>query len=413
MRGHRYDVPVKPDDADIADSAETLDAVGAPFLALVGSSLASSGEYEHAAEYLQRAANTDPLYVEAWAELARLPGYELSSADVEHVRSIPERVELDGERRAQWAGTLAAVYERAGNVESEWRYLEEMNAALRQTRPDRTGAEEVFFDDVVQHMTSDYFDSVVERSTGSATPIFVFGLPRSGTTLVEQILASHGDVRAGGEMEVTIELGVHVYRSGDRTGSYVRTLPTLSEATWGELQTMALDRYATAAGSAPRLTDKMPSNYRHIGILAALFPDAKYISMRRNPMDVAVSNYRQMYAREQGWSTSPTGLARGWLDHRRLMDHWHEHAPVEILEICYEDFVSDQQAQTERLLEFCELGWDDRCLEFHQQRRVVATASRYQVRQPMYRTSIGAWRRYEPHVAEIEAAMRSVGAPIQ
>ncbi|MEO1058199.1 MAG: sulfotransferase [Actinomycetota bacterium] len=392
--------------------AASLDPDSPQFLGMVGSAFASAGDYEQAAQFLRRAVDADPLFVIGWSELARLPDHELTPGEIEHIRSIPDRVDLDAERRAAWASALGVYYQRAGDVDQAWAWIEEMNAALRISRPSRRESEDLFLRDVFEHLDRAYFDNAAQWSTGSHVPIFIFGLPRSGTTLLEQILGSHGKVRAGGEMHTMIELGVHVYRAGDRTGSYVRSLAGLDATTWHELQSMARDAYVGGAGSAARLTDKMPSNYRHFGLMAALLPDAKYISIRRNPMDVAVSNYTQMYGKEHGWSSSPNGLAQGWADHRDLMNHWRQHAPVDVHEVRYEELVAEPRPQIERLLEFCELDWDDRCMEFHRQPGIVATASRYQVRQPIYRSAVGAWRRFERHVDPIRDALVAVGAPI-
>lgn len=174
----------------------------------------------------------------------------------------------------------------------------------------------------------------------------------------------------------------------------------------------ALETYEAIAGQLPRMTDKMPTIYLTLGLVAILFPNAKLVHVHRNPMDVCVSNYTTMFARGHAQTTDLAHLAATWSDHRTLMDHWAEVLPTPIHQVEYEALVHDPEAVTRTLLDHCELTWDPSCLDFHQNPRVVTTASRDQVPQPISTRRIGVWRRYEPHLDDLRSAHTEVGAPV-
>jgi hypothetical protein len=224
----------------------------------------------------------------------------------------------------------------------------------------------------------------------SEIPIFILGMPRSGSTLIEQILASHPGVQGGDERP---------------------DFPELLEALGGDFAALGaayVERCRALAPGAARLTDKLPGNFRHAGAIHLALPKARIIHSRRAAADTCLSCFTKLFRGEQAYTYDLGELGRYYRAYARLMAHWRAVLPASVfLEVDYEELVGDPETQTRRLLAHCGLEWDSACLAFHQTRRAVRTASAAQVRQPLHRGAIGRWRRYEtllaPLLAELEA----------
>jgi hypothetical protein len=237
----------------------------------------------------------------------------------------------------------------------------------------------------------------------SALPIVIVGMPRSGTTLVEQILASHPEVHGAGELP---ELGALATALAARTGGrYPECASAADAAAWGELGADYAAALAALAPDKARVCDKLPGNFSRLGLLRAMAPNAAIIHCRRDPLDTCYSCYSQLFAEGQPFAYEQTELGLYYREYEALMAHWHAVLPGRILEVRYEDVVGDLEGQARRLLEHCGLEWDPRCLEFHTTRRTVRTASLVQVRQPIYSSSIGRWRRHEKELAPLIEAL--------
>ncbi len=243
--------------------------------------------------------------------------------------------------------------------------------------------------------TPAFFERVRGLGLDSERPVFVFGLPRSGTTLVEQILASHPQVFGAGETRLARDHFEALPAAMGRDEPAMACLARLDSAAIQHVGQRYLDRLHALNGTALRVVDKMPDNYIYLGWLAALFPEARFIHCRRDLRDIAVScwmtNFRQIR-----WANDPDHIASRFAEYRRLMDHWRTVLPVPLLEVDYEDTVADLEGVARRLLAWCRLDWEPACLEFHKSDRPVRTASVTQVRQPIYTRSVARWRHYEP-----------------
>lgn len=246
----------------------------------------------------------------------------------------------------------------------------------------------------------------------SVEPIFVVGMPRTGTTLVERILSSHPQVLSAGELQ---HFG-HAFKrlSGSRTPR-VLDLDTLARADAIDPRELG-QRYLTSTrpitGSRPRFVDKMPLNFLYAGWIAAALPHARIVCLRRHPLDTCLSNFRQLFAVHWSYydySYDLLDTGRYWLRFDRLLRYWQQRIPGRILELSYENLVADQAGQTRNLLEFCGLPWDPACLDFHANEAPVATASAAQVRQPLYRDAVERWRRYETELAPLRDLLRAHG----
>lgn len=247
-------------------------------------------------------------------------------------------------------------------------------------------------------------DTAARSTVDSDLPIFIVGMPRSGTSLTEQILASHPRVFGAGElphMERIVSAIGHMAGDGTDPGypACMRSISTeqlteLAEKHLVELKELAGQRAQTVT----RVTDKMPNNFRHLGLIALLFPNARIIHCVRHPLDTCLSCYASQLPPVHTFSNSLDGLAVYYKQYRRLMDHWKTVLPLSIMDVVYEDLVNDQERVSRKLIAFAGLNWDDACLRFHESKRVVHTLSMDQVRQPMYRTAMNRHKRFASHL---------------
>ncbi len=261
---------------------------------------------------------------------------------------------------------------------------------------------------VIEVYTPDLFERLAEFGDPSTRPIFIVGTPRSGTTLTEQILASHRDVAGAGELS---ELGNVALGMSEAIGQSAPYPQCMSELTREVARTMA-GRYLTALAKidpdAPRVTDKMPDNFAHLGLIAVLFPNARIIHCRRDPRDTCLSIFCLNFRAFHPYFYDLGKLAEYYHLYRRRMAHWRAVLPIPMLEIDYEDTIADQEGMSRRLLAFCDLDWDDGVLAFHETERAVKTASLWQVRQPIYDRSVGRWRPYERHLEPLLEGLRDL-----
>jgi hypothetical protein len=231
--------------------------------------------------------------------------------------------------------------------------------------------------------------------------VFIVGMPRSGTTLVEQILANHPAVRGRGERREIQQLVDDLDARAVASPRYPESLARLNEATGRELAARYRAAVDVPADGVRRITDKMPTNFLHLGLIALLFPAAHIVHCCRDPRDVCLSCYQQHFERRLPYAYDLRDLAVYYSAYERLMHHWHDVLPVKICDVQYEDLVSTPEACARRLVEFCGLDWNARCLEFDCSRTPVQTASQWQVRQPLYRSSVGRWRNYRSHIGPL------------
>ncbi|MCG8442354.1 MAG: sulfotransferase, partial [Caulobacterales bacterium] len=235
-------------------------------------------------------------------------------------------------------------------------------------------------------------------AAGSPTPIFIVGLPRSGSTLLEQILASHRDVEGTGELP---DLGLIAGALSQNGARFPDVVARLGPADLAAVRDRYLECTAPRRRGAAFFIDKQPNNFLLAGLIARAMPEAKIIDARRHPLDACVSAFKQFFAAGQAYSYDLDDLARYYIAYDRLMGVWDRAAPGRVLRVDYEAVVLDQERQTRRLLDHCGLSWDPACLSFHETRRAVHSASSEQVRRPLYRDGLHSWRRFERHIAPL------------
>jgi hypothetical protein len=241
----------------------------------------------------------------------------------------------------------------------------------------------------------------------SRMPIFVIGMPRSGTTLIEQIIASHPLVHGAGELQTFNDVILTVRGPDGNPLRYPDFMPALDAAALRQIGARYVADVRKLAPSGERVTDKMPSNYYFAGFIHLALPNAKIIHSIRNPVDTCISCFSKLFTAEQNHTYDLAELGRYYKRYETLMSHWRRVLPAKtILDIRYEDVVADLEKQARRIIDYCGLPWDDRCLSFHETDRPVRTASATQVRQPIYKSAVGRWRVYE---GQLEPLLRGLG----
>jgi len=264
-----------------------------------------------------------------------------------------------------------------------------------------------FMDALIDTFDSGFMRAAPRATHGSRRPIFIVGMPRSGTSLVEQILSSHPQVWGGGELEDIKEIAFSISAAVSSPLSYPRSVRDLTVETCNQLAARYLDRLTRLSSDARYVTDKMPQNFLALGLITLLFPGARIIHCARDPMDTCLSCYFHDFIGYHPYVYQLDSLGFYYRQYRRLMHHWQEVLPDPILNVSYEALVEDQESSTRELLAFCDLPWDEECLRFYESNRVVHTSSYQQVRKPIYKSSLARWRHYEPYLEPLRKALES------
>ena len=264
-----------------------------------------------------------------------------------------------------------------------------------------------YINEVINVFNAEDMQRAPRAAHGSQRPLFIVGMPRSGTTLVEQIMDKHRDVYGAGELSAVSSIAASL---ADPAGSeYIRDLTQITQDRCDRLAGQYLKLLDKFSPTVKFVTDKMPSNFMHLGLISLLFPGARIIHCVRDPLDACLSCYFQDFAGGMcSFAHDLANLGEYYNQYRRLMRHWKGVLDLPMLEIHYEDIVSDQELMTRRLLDFCGLDWDPECLRFQDNRRIVTTASYDQVRQPLYTRSIGRWKHYERHLGPLTDGLRQL-----
>jgi tetratricopeptide (TPR) repeat protein len=363
----------------------------------------------HFEETLTRHPN-DATALFGLTRLATRGHYHLTDEQLHHIEKLAERPNVSLDDRYLLHLTLAWAYDHAGEHEralSHCRNSKEIRRDFEaaQGRTHDPEAHARFIDHIIAAYPPAWFERTLGFGSDSELPIFIVGMMRSGTTLVEQILASHPAVHAAGELT---DLGRAIGSLPGRLGVQKEFLDCLDQMDAELSRTLAEDYLKSLrqrGGPALRVVDKEPFNFLHVGFIAALFPKARIIHCRRDSVDTCMSAYFQNFAAPHPLTLDLRHLGLYYRDYERLMDHWRRVLPVSMFELQYEDLTERQEEISRQLLAYCGLPWDVRCLRFNETKRAVRTASALQVRQSMYRSSVGKWRRYEPYIRPLLEAL--------
>lgn len=260
-------------------------------------------------------------------------------------------------------------------------------------------------DTSIRIQTADFFDDAADSANKSNRPIFIVGMPRSGTSLVEQILASHSDVFGAGELAKISQLAHSLSALSNTNKPYPEILESVNKKILQQCADQYLQHLNDINTDALRVVDKMPGNFFYLGLIQLLFPNARVIHCKRQPLDNCLSCYFQDFFQSMDWCYEQKNLAVYYHAYKKLMTHWKQTLKIPIMDVSYEELVADQENISRKLMGFCDLDWSDDCLEFHKAKRFVATASYDQVRQPMYKKSVARWKNYEAHIEPLKNAL--------
>jgi len=376
----------------------------------LGHTLKTVGQQEEAIEAYRECIRLKPGNGETYWSLANLKTYRLSEADIAAMEAQLAREDnaesreedLDTQSRVNFLFALAKAWEDRGDFERAWACYEEGNSTQRMEEDYDPVRTEVLNDAIIQVFDTPLLESKAAQGHPSNEPIFIIGLPRSGSTLLEQILASHSAVEGTAELPYAGIVANSLNRNRADGVSYPHAVRGLGPEELRKLGQDYLDlaRIHRTEGR-PRFIDKMPNNFPTVGLLHLILPNAKIIDARRYPLDSCLSCYRQLFARGQNFTYDLTDIGEYFLQYQRMMDYWHEVLPGRVLTVQYEDMVTDFDNQVRRLLDYCELPFEEGCVRFWETERPVRTASSEQVRQPIYTKSIHRWRRYQHHLGEL------------
>jgi len=365
------------------------------------------GQRDEAIASYHRAAQCRRGFGDAYWSLANLKTYRFTADELEQMRSLQDDAALGVEDRSHLCFALGKALEDEGSYGESFKYYELGNALKRAASRYRPEIIENNTRKQIALFTPEFFASRRDWGVPDADPIFIIGLPRSGSTLLEQILASHSEVEGTQEL-ATVQQIVATLRGRDPDENdprYPRMLADRSEADLRQLGERYLQASRVYRRDRPFFIDKMPNNFRHLGLIHLMLPRAKIIDARREPIACCFSNFKQLFARGQEFTYSMVDIARYYRTYLELMQHWDRVLPGWVLRVKYEDVVDDLEGSVRRILDFCGLNFEPACIEYHKTVRSVRTASSEQVRQPIYREGLEQWKHFEPWLAPLIEAL--------
>jgi tetratricopeptide (TPR) repeat protein len=352
------------------------------------------------------ALQSDPGRAEAWWSLADLKNYVFSDAEIAEMQRLLSSDKRQRSNEAQLQFALGKALEQRAAYAQAFVHYAEGNALRRLDEPFDIGMFERRCARIRAFFDAGFFAAHRGSGDPSPAPIFIVGLPRSGSTLLEQILASHSQVQGTMELQNILAMVAQFDDLSSSRDGYPETVGRASLPQFAALGRRYLEETAPLRSGRAHFTDKLPNNFSHIGLITAILPRAIVIDARRHPMDACFSTFKQCFAEGQTFSYDLTDLGRYYNCYLSLMDHWDAVLPGRVLRVQYEEVVREPEANIRRLLAHCGLDFEPACLNFHATRRAVRTASAEQVRQPLYSSGVGYWRHF---TRELEPLRRALG----
>jgi tetratricopeptide (TPR) repeat protein len=358
----------------------------------LGHALKTIGQREKSEIAYHNAIKFYPFSGEAYWSLANLKTYKFSKKEISNMKlAINKNIHPNEQIQMHFA--LAKALESNNQFEDSFNHYKEGNWLQRKQIKYNSEEYKLSIDDLITFFKSnkDIFKS--RANIKNDDPIFILGLPRSGSTLIEQILSSHSLIDGTQELPNIMAISRDI-KLIDPNNGYPNNLMDIDTSSFNDFGQKYIDETRWARSSKPFFIDKMPNNFVHIGLIKLILPNAKIIDARRNPMDACFSCFKQYFAKGQHFTYDLDDIARYYKDYLRLMDFWNELFPREIFTINYEDIINNPNKKIRELLNFCNVEFESSCLDFHKSKRPVKTASSEQVRQPMYKTGLDYWKNY-------------------
>ena len=358
----------------------------------LGHAFKTIGQREKSEIAYHNAIKFYPFSGEAYWSLANLKTYKFSKKEISNMKlAINKNIHPNEQIQMHFA--LAKALESNNQFEDSFNHYKEGNWLQRKQIKYNSEEYKLSIDDLITFFKSnkDIFKS--RANIKNDDPIFILGLPRSGSTLIEQILSSHSLIDGTQELPNIMAISRDI-KLIDPNNGYPNNLMNIDTSSFNDFGQKYIDETRWARSSKPFFIDKMPNNFVHIGLIKLILPNAKIIDARRNPMDACFSCFKQYFAKGQHFTYDLDDIARYYKDYLRLMDFWNELFPREIFTINYEDIINNPNKKIRELLNFCNVEFENSCLDFHKSKRPVKTASSEQVRQPMYKTGLDYWKNY-------------------
>jgi len=374
---------------------------------LRGHALKTIGRHDEAVAAYRAAYTARPGLGDAWWSLANMKTFRFDDEEMRRMQALVDSGELTRLDEYHLCFALGKAHEDREDFERSFEYYARGNRLKKEELRYDADRMQADFERQKRFFTAERADSLRGLGVDDDDPIFIVGLPRAGSTLVEQILASHS--RVDGTLELpNILATAHRLNGRLKRGQeprYPGVLAGLAPERFEEMGRQYLDETRVHRKDAPYFTDKMPNNFRHIGLILSILPNARIIDARRSPMACCFSGYKQLFAEGQEFTYSLEDIGRYYAGYVDLMAHWKALYPASILQVNYEDVVDDLEPQVRRMLDFLDLDFEPACVEFHRTRRSVRTASSEQVRQPIYRSGVEQWRHFESWLEDLERAL--------
>ncbi|OGT33063.1 MAG: hypothetical protein A2W28_05925 [Gammaproteobacteria bacterium RBG_16_51_14] len=369
-----------------------------PILTALGGLLHTAGRINESETVFRQALALNGESSAACLGLSRIRRFSRDDTDIIEamvMRMLDSQPQLQDPARTNICFALGKIHDDCGDHERAFACYSEANALQhKQTAYDRERHEQRI-NDTIAVFTGAFLAESSSLGTREKLPVFIVGMPRSGTTLTEQIIASHPQVAGAGELEYFTSISGQLLSLLATEQPYPRCCRSLDSKTTADLIRNYLSLLRRHSSSASLVTDKMPGNYQHLGLIRLLFPQAPIIHCRRDPLDVCLSIFFQHFANGHDYAYDLLDIGHCYLQYARLMAHWRKVLPGPYLEIQYQDLVENQEVKSRALIDFCGLEWNDACLAFHQHQRDIRTASNWQVRQPVFTSSVRRWQHYE------------------
>ncbi len=392
MEAFRTALQIKPDYPDAHNN-----------LGLVHATL---GDLEAARACYRQAIELDADYTQAYENLAKSRRYGPADGDeIAHLQALVDSPELSESAQVSLHFALGKMLDDCGACEEAFGHYQQANVLKRKTVDFDRERYVAAISQTITTFSSHFFEQCQISGHPSELPVFIVGMPRSGTTLVEQIIASHPQVFGADELPHIEVIAATLPGRLQTDHPYPQCATLIDPPLARSLADSYLEKLRAIGGDAERVSDKMPGNFFYLGLIALMFSNARIIHCRRDPMDVCLSIYFRRFAYGHGYAYDLTDIAVHYRQYQRLMQHWHEVLPLEICDVQYEELVANQASESRRLIDYCGLPWDDRCLEYYENDRPVQSMSNWQVRQPIYTDSIQRWKRYEKHLDELKQAL--------
>lgn len=369
------------------------------------------GDFQEANTNYLAALRYQPKFYDSLAALLNSPEYEANKAQIDSAREALTQDNLSSDTRLRLEHALGKHYEKARDYDVAFQHFRNSNEVRKASvRPFDINSYSNEFDELIEFYTAEKIEQLARFGSQDERPVFVVGLPRTGTSLTEQILSSHSAVHGAGELRYMGSIADQVRSSagaGD-VGNLTSRPISLTQESIAHLSKRYLDGLATQSPeSSTRIVDKHPMNYAHLGLISILFPNAKIIHCQREPLDVAISCYTVLFKLGNDFTNDLMHFGQYYKEYLRLMAHWSAVLPTPYFELSYEGLIRNPEDVTKELIAFCDLPWEDECLRFDRNERTVLTPSNWQVRQKLYDTSVGRWKNYEKHLLELKSFLEN------